>query len=217
MASIVKSPEDAERFVAEQVGFGANYIKMVLENPAIMGAAALTPDIVVALVQSAHRANKMTFAHVTSIAAFKIAIDAGVDVLTHAPLEAPLPESLIETIAKTGLIIVPTMVMLRGVVKLNGNMPSHKVLDFHCVDITVQKLKKARIPIIAGTDANSAPGSWFNLDQGISLHNEFELLIGTGMTPVEVLQSATSIPAKLFGFQDRGVIEPGKRADLVLV
>jgi len=215
--SIVTSPEDAQRFVAQQVAFGADYIKMALEDPAVMGTAALTPEIVAAIVKAAHRANKLTFAHVTSIAAFKIAVDASVDVLAHAPLEGPLPESLVEAIAKKGLAIVPTMVMLQRVVKANGNMPSHRVLDFHGVEITVQELKKAGVPIIAGTDANSAPGSWFKLDQGISLHNEFELLVAAGMTPSEVLQSATSVPAKYFNYQDRGVIEPGKRADLVLV
>jgi hypothetical protein len=44
-----------------------------------------------------------------------------------------------------------------------------------------------------------------------------ELLVNAGLTPAEALAAATSVPAKAFGLQDRGIIAPGKRADLVLV
>jgi len=217
LSSVVTTPQEAEEFVAQQVALGADYIKIILEDPAIMGPAALTPDIVVALVQAAHRLNKRVFCHTTSIAAVKLAVDAGIDELSHAPLEAPISESLAEAIAQKGLIVSPTMVMLQGVVKLNANMSSHRVLNFHNVELTVGALSKAGVSIVVGTDANSAPGSFFTLPHGESLHDELALLVAAGMTPVQVLQSATSIPAKLFGFKDRGVIEPGKRGDLVLV
>lgn len=38
-----------------------------------------------------------------------------------------------------------------------------------------------------------------------------------GFTPIEALQSATSLPAKRFNFSDRGQIKEGLRADLLLV
>ena len=47
---------------------------------------------------------------------------------------------------------------------------------------------------------------------------ELELMVSAGMTPVEVLKSMGEPPAKYFPFlADRGTIEVGKRADLVLV
>jgi imidazolonepropionase-like amidohydrolase len=39
----------------------------------------------------------------------------------------------------------------------------------------------------------------------------------TGLSPVETLKLATSTPARLLALDDRGVIEPGKRADLLVV
>ena len=216
-SSIVNGPNDAERFVDEQVTLGADYIKIILEDPAIMGTAALTPDTAAALVKAAHRFNKRVFAHVTTPDAFKIAIDAGVDVLAHVPLGASLSDSLVEAIAEKGLITVPTMVMMKGIAQNFSHMPTHPVVDYHNIEITVEAFNKAGIPIVAGTDSNDEPGSFCIVKHGESLHEELELLVGAGMSPVQALQSATSLPAKLFGFEDRGVIETGKRADLVLV
>jgi imidazolonepropionase-like amidohydrolase len=44
-----------------------------------------------------------------------------------------------------------------------------------------------------------------------------ELLVEDGMTPVQALAAATSVPADKFGLQDRGQIKEGMRADLLLV
>jgi imidazolonepropionase-like amidohydrolase len=41
--------------------------------------------------------------------------------------------------------------------------------------------------------------------------------VGSGLTPAEALRGATSLAAGTFGLTDRGVIAPGRRADLVLV
>src|SRR5207249_9878308 len=43
------------------------------------------------------------------------------------------------------------------------------------------------------------------------------LLVRDGLTPVQALAAATSVPAQAFHLSDRGWIRPGMRADLVLV
>ncbi len=48
------------------------------------------------------------------------------------------------------------------------------------------------------------------------MSDELRLLVEAGLTPVEALRSATVVPAEFFGFTDRGVIEAGRRADLLL-
>jgi imidazolonepropionase-like amidohydrolase len=52
---------------------------------------------------------------------------------------------------------------------------------------------------------------------GASLHHELQLLVRAGLTPLEALRAATSIPARRFGLLDRGKIVSGARADLLLV
>ena len=40
---------------------------------------------------------------------------------------------------------------------------------------------------------------------------------GRGLTPLEALRAATIVAAEHFDLPDRGAIEPGRRADLVLI
>jgi len=81
----------------------------------------------------------------------------------------------------------------------------------------VRLLHEAGVPILAGTDANDAPGTPSRVPHGESLHRELELLADAGLSPLEVLLAATARTARYFGLTDRGTIEPGKRADLILV
>ena len=62
-----------------------------------------------------------------------------------------------------------------------------------------------------------APKSPAQVPHGESLHAELALLVDAGLTPVDALRAATVLPAEVFGLPDRGVIEPGRRADLLLL
>jgi imidazolonepropionase-like amidohydrolase len=74
---------------------------------------------------------------------------------------------------------------------------------------TVRILHQAGIPIVAGTD-QAVPG--------YSVDREIELYVKAGFTPMEALQAATLVPARAMGMEkDSGTIEPGKRADVILV
>jgi len=76
-------------------------------------------------------------------------------------------------------------------------------------------LHEAGAPLLAGTDAGELPG----LVPGADLHRELEVLVASGLSPLEALRSATSVPgAYLFPEGPPvGVIREGARADLVLL
>ena len=77
-------------------------------------------------------------------------------------------------------------------------------------------LHKRGVTILAGTDAN--PGSFAPaVAYGTSVHREMELLSKAGLTPVEVLASATGKTAEVFDITDIGTIKTGKPAVLMLV
>jgi len=53
---------------------------------------------------------------------------------------------------------------------------------------------------------------------GYSVHKEMELLVRAGLTPMEALEAATRVAAEMIGAEDAyGAIEPGKRADLLIL
>ena len=77
-----------------------------------------------------------------------------------------------------------------------------KMLEFS------HRLYQAGIPLVAGTDEIA----------GFTLHRELELYVKAGIPPAEVLKIATVNGAKYTGtLADRGTVERGKLADLVLI
>ena len=77
----------------------------------------------------------------------------------------------------------------------------------------VAAMRRAGVRFMAGTDA---PNPWAY--PGVSLHEELNLLVRAGLTPMEALQTATINPAIYLGLQDSlGTVEKGKVADLVLL
>jgi len=77
----------------------------------------------------------------------------------------------------------------------------------------VRRAVNAGIPMLVGTDASA-----FCAVPGQSLAWEMELMSGAGLSPLQVLQGATLLPAEIFGLsEDLGAIEPGKSADIVLL
>lgn len=77
----------------------------------------------------------------------------------------------------------------------------------------VSILHQAGVPIMAGTDA-PMPGVY----PGFSLHEELQLLVDAGLTPVEALRAATLEPARFLHIEDvSGSVAVGKRADMVLL
>ncbi|MCP5058851.1 MAG: amidohydrolase family protein [bacterium] len=77
----------------------------------------------------------------------------------------------------------------------------------------ISRLEDRGVPIGAGTDTPIGLAI-----PGYSLHTELELLVRSGMTPLEALHAATVQPARFFGMEDElGLIRPGMLADLVLL
>jgi len=74
-------------------------------------------------------------------------------------------------------------------------------------------MHRAGVKMLAATDALI-----MYVFPGFSLHDELELFVQAGLTPMEALQTATRNPATYLGLIDMvGTVEEGKKADLVLL
>ncbi|MDC0073180.1 amidohydrolase family protein [Gammaproteobacteria bacterium] len=92
---------------------------------------------------------------------------------------------------------------------LNDSYKTYQDWSMKMVDL----FNKKGIKILAGTDT---PIGF--LTPGFSLHKELELLVESGLTPLQALRAATITPAEFFDLEDKmGTVEVGKFADLVIL
>jgi imidazolonepropionase-like amidohydrolase len=214
---LVDGPAGAARFVTDRIAEGADYIKLIADIP---GPDQETLD---ALVATSQERGKRTVAHAVSMAALDMALRAGVDMVTHVPLDRRLTESTAARLLAQKCVSIPTLTMMKGIADRSAAAAASQPKgvaagpNYEAARGSVAELHRAGVPILAGTDANAGPGIPFSPRHGESLHEELELLIEAGLSTVEALRAATVLPAQYFGLHDRGVIEPGRRADLVLI
>ncbi|HUB38357.1 MAG TPA: amidohydrolase family protein [Streptosporangiaceae bacterium] len=215
---LIGAPGDAERFVTERFAEGSDFLKILIDLP------GPSPDraTVNALVAAAHEFGRFVVAHALSYEAAEVAQAAGADALTHVPLDRPLDRAAADRMAAAGHVLIPTLVMMEA---LTGPSTPPEMLavwampdaSFDSAQASVAAAYRAGVPVLAGSDTNTdaeAPG---NFTFGESLHHELELLVDAGLSSVDALRAATVLPAEHFGLTDRGVVAPGRRADLVLV
>ena len=86
-----------------------------------------------------------------------------------------------------------------------------KFVKFHV--LLVKACKAVGVPMVVGTDASTS-----GVVDGFAVHDELALLVEAGLTPEEVLISATRLPSTWLGIDSEvGTVETGKFADLILL
>lgn len=201
-------------FVEQALREGAQYIKVILEEPARMAPRTMPMEILQQIVQTAHTHGLKVAAHAVTQRMVRMAVEAGVDILIHVSMKEPFPLELVRKIAALKIHVVPTLIMMKGFSKslIFGYRKEHYA---HAAE-AVRLMHSSGIPIAAGTDSHDViilPP----VHHGASMHQELELLVEAGLTPVQALGSATAIAADTFGLQCVGRIAPGYRANLVLI
>ncbi|CAK7205472.1 hypothetical protein SEUCBS139899_008247 [Sporothrix eucalyptigena] len=202
---LVTNADDAAGFVDDRLADGADYIKIMIELEG--------PDVAIvhALAAAARTCGRTSIAHTRSGAAVAKAVVGGVDVITHIPEDEILSDATLAQMQARSLVTVPTLVKtLLTTEQVPGAAPYTHLKG------SVAKLHAAGVAILAGTDANKH-ATGISVTYGDSLWRELALLVDVGMSPAQALRAATSDAAMHFGLDDRGVIAPGRRADLVLL
>jgi imidazolonepropionase-like amidohydrolase len=226
--------DDVQKFVDARIAEGADYIKIIYEH----AFPTLTVQQLEDVVAAAHKRNKLVVCHISTQREARQAIAAGVDGLVHVFGDSLPDADFASEAAAHHIFVVATLSVLESIAqppakawwaddtKITPYLSSSArgslerkfppglgaKLKFANALAAVAALRRAGVPILAGTDA-PAPG----LAHGLSVHRELELLVQAGLTPIEALAAATSAPAGAFGFHDRGRIAVGMRADLLLV
>ena len=197
--------------------------------------SSMNLETLAAIVEDAHAAGVKVFTHTVTLAGAKIAASAGVDVLAHGIGDADVDAELIAIMKAKGTVYVPTLAVyefkvgapaervasllepearatLRSGSTASEAPPERKIRWQHLTG-NVKRLHDAGIPVALGTDAGM-PGTF----HGYSTLRELELLVQSGLTPLEAIAAGTGVSARALAVDgQRGTIAAGKVADLVLV
>jgi imidazolonepropionase-like amidohydrolase len=78
---------------------------------------------------------------------------------------------------------------------------------------TLARLNAAGVTIVLGTDDGAVRDHFY----AYTAHRELRLMVEAGMSPAQVLTAATKTSADVLRLTDRGRLEPGSRADLLVL
>jgi imidazolonepropionase-like amidohydrolase len=216
---IVDGPDECRRKVRELVRAGAEVIKIATSGGVLSPRdkpqqPGFDVEEIEAIVAEARAAGLSVMSHAQSTVGIKNAVRAGVRSIEHGIY---LDDAAIQLMLDNGAYLVPTLVAPLGVIKAaeaGAGIPevavikAREVVEAH--RDSVRRAAEAGVKIAMGTDAGVVPHGT-NLD-------ELQLMADVGMSPEDVLVATTRTAAELMGMSgELGTIEPGKRADLVVV
>jgi imidazolonepropionase-like amidohydrolase len=215
---VSRSPEEFAANARKAVAGGADFLKVigsgaVLAYGGVPGAPEMSPAALRAVVEVAHEAGLKVAAHAHSAQSIIEAIEAGADTIEHATFldEEGIRLALEHDVALSMDIGAGDWMIQEG--SNQGWVEEFLEKTIETTDIQRESFRSAHaagVPIVFGTDAGIYPHGMAGI--------QFAYMVEYGMTPMEAIQSATSIAARFLGWEDRvGAVRPGLLGDLVAV
>lgn len=215
---IPKGAEEADgtdaltKAIRSQIGHGADVVKLYADYRwGLNGAAAATfaVDELKLAVQVAASSGRYVVVHSGTEEGMRRAIAAGVRTIEHG--DGGTPE-LFKLMKEKGIALCPTLTATEAITSYHGWKKGVDAEEPESVkhkhEIFTDALK-AGVTICMGGDV----GVFSHGDNS----REMILMVEYGMKPLDVLRSATSVNARVFGMKNTGSIQQGYWADLIAV
>ncbi len=202
-------PEEAKAFVKGRIKAGADYIKIIREP----WKATLNYETVAEIIKEAHHQKLISVVHVSKARDGVRVVKDKANGLVHIWDDRDLTEEEFTALKKEQFFIVPTVLTIHKVQKIyfkKSDEEQEKVTNRILKE--VKRLYDAKIPILAGTDPPNA-----GINNGTDLYKEMIFFYKAGLSNLDILKSATSLPATHFKLKDKGFIKEGFRADFILI
>lgn len=238
------TPEEARQQVAANAELGVDVIKIRVDS--FLGAREpMAPETYQAVIEEAHSKGLPVAAHLYYLDDAKALLDAGVDFIAHSIRDQDVDDDVIAQLKSRDICVCPTLTREVSTYVYEStpeffsdpffleaaSLPVLEQLKDPArqaalqQDETAQSYKKALamaqsnmkkladggVRIVFGTD--SGPAARF---EGYFEHMELELMANAGLTPDQILRSATSDAANCLGLPKVGILEPGRYADFVV-
>ena len=213
---VINSVDDARQAVRQRYKDGSDLIKItatggVLSYAKSGDAPQFTVDEVKTIVDTARDYGYRVAAHAHGEEGMYRAVAGGVTSIEHGSY---MSDRVMALMKQKGTWYVPTLYAGRFVAdkaKIDGYFPE------------IVRPKAARIGAMIQETAGKAYRNGvkiaFGTDQGVGPHGdnarEFQYMVEAGIPAAYALQAATVLAAEVLGVDDQGVVEAGKRADII--
>lgn len=240
-----RTPAEARTEVARVAALGPDWIKIRVDDN-LGTSAKMAPDVFQAVITEAHARGLKVAAHIFYLDDAKALLRAGVDMIAHSVRDREIDEEFIALMKARSVPYCPTLTRevstfvyestpaffsdpfflreadpavvehLKEPARQRAMEQSKAAQTYKAqLPVALRNLKRAAdagVLIAMGTDAGPFPERF----QGYFEHMEMAMMAEAGLTPAQVLRSATVHAAQAAGLKDVGVITAGAWADLVV-
>jgi imidazolonepropionase-like amidohydrolase len=240
-----QDPAEVAAMTRANVDAGVDWIKLRVDDN-LGTAEKMSPDALAAAIEVARAADLPVATHIYYMDDAAMMLEMGTSLIAHSVRDQQVSDEFVQTIVDSGICYVPTLVR-EVVSFIYGERPEFfddpffleaakqsqidrvsdpEFMERMATSTTAPVYRKALVqaqenlailigsgvPIAFGTD--SGPAGRF---PGYLEYLEFKLMSEAGLTPEEILLSATSVAADCLQLDDVGTLEAGKWADFVVL
>jgi len=224
---------------------GANFIKVRVDDN-LGRTAKMSTELIDVLIAEAHQRRLPVAVHLFYLDDAKYILEAGADLIAHSIRDAAVDSELLNLIQTNDVCYIPTLTrevsafiyedepaffadpfflkeadenvlnQLRSPerqsrIRSSASAQAYKAgLEVAMANLSM--LSNEGVRIAMGTD--SGPPARF---QGYFSHMEMQMMVDAGMSPLDVIRSATAVAADCINANDVGTLEPGKWGDLIVL
>ena len=228
-------PDTLRAAIRKYTGLGVDFLKYGASGHVDMNLISFSERAQKVIVEEGHRAGQTVQAHVTSPESIDMAIEAGVDILTHGDISGPLypiPPETIRKMVDRGVAVSVLAITNRQLEALQKSAPNGVLTPYMKIAaVNIRNMVKAGVRLMLSTDAGiqnpvllaeSPTLASDTVDARVKLgeghFNALQALEEAGMSAMEILKSATSNIARAYKLdREIGTLEVGKIADLVIL
>ena len=185
----------------------------------------LTPELYGAIIEEAHTHKVRVTAHIFTLEDGKGLLTANVDAFAHGVRDRDVDQEFLNMMTQRPNVVVNPNLPAPGktwdIAWLQGRLPADEFAAVQKANVdnpkqaeafgiqarNLKKLSDQGTRIVLGTDGNIP---W-------APHQEMEAMAMSGMTPMQVIVSATGRAAEFLRFTDTGTLQAGKSADLIVL
>jgi imidazolonepropionase-like amidohydrolase len=217
---IVDGPDEIRKAIRTEAKYGSDWVK-VLVTGAFMSvgdspkAVHFSEQELQAVMDEANRQGMPVMAHAHATQGIKMAVRLGARSIEHGTY---LDEEAIAMMARKGTYLVPTIYVGDYYNDPRNQLREQAIADDYSKNYRhifldlIGKAHRAGVKVVAGVDLGG-----YDYDPTVYVR-ELAVLMEAGMTSMEAIKAATSVPAEMLEqAANIGAIEAGRKADLIAV